>query len=75
MFTVTFQGKGWFGIGISADGSMDSGGAGSDIVTCDDSGVKTPLDNNQRRAQRRWQNCHRSLMYAPGQHVHVHTDV
>ena len=39
-FTVKFQGLGWFGIGVSTDGSMDSAGSGSDVFICDDSGVK-----------------------------------
>ena len=39
-FEVTFKGNGWFSIGISSDGTMTSSGLGSDLIVCDNSGVK-----------------------------------
>ena len=38
-FTVTYNGTGWFAIGVSRDGTMTSSGQGSDVIGCDDSGV------------------------------------
>ena len=40
-FNVTFVGtQGWFGVGVSADGSMSSKGAGSDVVVCHAGGAE-----------------------------------
>ena len=40
-FKVTYSGaSGWFGIGVSSDGTMSSNGEGSDVVVCDSTGVK-----------------------------------
>jgi len=38
--TVTYNGDGWLGIGISPDGTMAGSGAGSDIMVCSDGHVK-----------------------------------
>ncbi len=35
-FQIISTGGGWFGVGVSSDGSMNSGGAGTDLVACDD---------------------------------------
>ena len=43
-FKVTFNSlSGWFGLGVSSDGTMISGGAGSDIVTCESNAPKTDM--------------------------------
>jgi hypothetical protein len=40
-FVVTFAASsGWFALGVSSDGSMTSGGEGSDVVVCDSAGAK-----------------------------------
>ena len=40
-FEVTFSKQnGWFGLGASKDGSMTSGGEGSDVILCTDAGVQ-----------------------------------
>ena len=39
-FRIVFNGTGWFAIGVSHDGSMNSRGNGSDIIGCDSLGVK-----------------------------------
>ena len=40
-FVVTFAAStGWFALGVSSDGSMNSGSVGSDVVVCDNAGVK-----------------------------------
>jgi hypothetical protein len=39
-FVVTYQGTGWFGIGISADGTMGSNGQGTDMIICTSQGVE-----------------------------------
>ena len=36
-FEIISTGGGWFGVGVSSDGSMISGGAGTDLVACDGS--------------------------------------
>lgn len=38
-FEVTYQGVGWFGIGVSSDGTMDSNGQGSDLIVCEQNNV------------------------------------
>ena len=32
---MTYQGVGWFGIGVSSDGTMDSNGQGSALIVCE----------------------------------------
>jgi hypothetical protein len=38
-FEVKHKGLGWFGIGVSSDGTMSSSGAGSDLILCEEGNV------------------------------------
>ena len=49
-FTLRLKGDGWVGFGTSTDGTMNSGGKGSDIVACQDGG----LVRRHRLTQRSW---------------------
>ena len=48
-FVVTYQGTGWFGIGISLDGTMGSNGQGTDMVLCTVQGNKEILAQQTKR--------------------------
>ena len=39
-FQVTYQGTGWFAVGIALDGTMGSNGQGTDMVVCNTNGVQ-----------------------------------